>query len=38
MDEDAAVGVYVEIVKSRQGDLSGMILAVLHDIRIAAES
>jgi hypothetical protein len=30
-----ALGVYIEMVKSRQGDVSDMTLAVLHDIRIA---
>jgi hypothetical protein len=31
----AALGVYLEMVKSRQGDVSDMSLAVLHDIRTA---
>lgn len=31
----AALAVYVEMVKSREGDVSDMTLAVLHDIRIA---
>jgi hypothetical protein len=30
-----ALGVYMEMVKSRQGDVSDMTLAVLHDIRMA---
>jgi hypothetical protein len=30
-----ALGVYMEMVKSRQGDVSDMTLAVLHDIRTA---
>ena len=30
-----ALGVYMEIVKSRKGDVSDMTLAVLHDIRAA---
>jgi len=30
-----ALGVYMEVVKSRQGDVSDMTLAVLHDIRTA---
>jgi hypothetical protein len=33
-----ALGVYMEMVKSRQGDVSDMTLAVLHDIRIATLS
>jgi hypothetical protein len=32
-----ALTVYMEMVKSRKGDLSDMILAVLHDIRTATE-
>ena len=31
----AALAVYMEMVKSRKGDLSEMTLAVLHDIRAA---
>jgi hypothetical protein len=31
----AALSVYMEMVKSRQGDVSDMTLAVLHDIRMA---
>lgn len=31
----AALGVYMEMVKSRKGDVSDMTLAVLHDIRSA---
>jgi hypothetical protein len=31
----AALGVYMEMVKSKEGDVSDMMLAVLHDIRIA---
>jgi hypothetical protein len=31
----AALGVYVEMVKSRQGDVSDVTLAVLHDLRTA---
>jgi hypothetical protein len=30
-----ALRVYMEMVKSRQGDVSDMTLAVLHDIRAA---
>ena len=30
-----ALRVYMEMVKSRQGDVSDMTLAVLHDIRTA---
>jgi hypothetical protein len=30
-----ALRVYMEIVKSREGDVSDMTLAVLHDIRMA---
>jgi hypothetical protein len=30
-----ALGVYMEMVKSRNGDVSDMTLAVLHDIRTA---
>jgi hypothetical protein len=30
-----ALRVYVEMVKSREGDVSNMTLAVLHDIRMA---
>jgi len=30
-----AVGVYMETVKSRKGDVSDLTLAVLHDIRTA---
>ena len=30
-----ALGVYMEMVKSRKGDVSDMTLAVLHDIRAA---
>jgi hypothetical protein len=30
-----ALGVYMEMVKSRKGDASDMTLAVLHDIRTA---
>ena len=30
-----ALGVYMEMVKSRKGDVSDMTLAVLHDIRVA---
>jgi hypothetical protein len=30
-----ALRIYMEMVKSRQGDLNDMTLAVLHDIRIA---
>ena len=32
-----ALGVYMEMVKSRQGDVSDMTLAVLHDIRAATQ-
>ena len=31
----AALGVYMEMVKSRQGDVSDVTLAVLHDMRMA---
>jgi hypothetical protein len=31
----AALAVYMEMVKSRKGDVSDMTLAVLHDIRAA---
>jgi hypothetical protein len=31
----AALGVYMEMVKSRQGDVSNVTLAVLHDMRSA---
>jgi hypothetical protein len=31
----AALAVYMEMVKSRKGDISDMTLAVLHDIRMA---
>jgi hypothetical protein len=30
-----ALRVYMEMVKSREGDVSNMTLAVLHDIRMA---
>jgi hypothetical protein len=30
-----ALGVYMEMVKSRKGDVSDMTLAVLHDVRAA---
>jgi hypothetical protein len=30
-----ALGVYMEMVKSREGDLNNVTLAVLHDIRTA---
>jgi hypothetical protein len=30
-----ALGVYIEMVKSRQGDVSDVTLAVLHDMRTA---
>jgi hypothetical protein len=30
-----ALGVYIEMVKSRQGDVSDMTLALLYDIRTA---
>jgi hypothetical protein len=30
-----ALGVYMEMVESRKGDVSDMSLAVLHDIRTA---
>lgn len=30
-----ALGVYMEMIKSKQGDVSDMRLAVLHDIRAA---
>jgi hypothetical protein len=33
-----ALGVYMEMVKSRQGDVNDMTLAVLHDIRVATLS
>jgi hypothetical protein len=32
-----ALGVYMEMVKSRKGDVSDMALAVLHDIRTATQ-
>ena len=32
-----ALGVYMEMVKSRKGDVSNMTLAVLHDIRTATQ-
>ena len=32
-----ALGVYMEMVKSRKGDISDMTLAVLHDIRTATQ-
>lgn len=32
-----ALGVYMEMVKSRKGDVSDMTLAVLHDIRSATQ-
>jgi hypothetical protein len=31
----AALGVYMEMVKSRQGNVSDVTLAVLHDMRTA---
>jgi hypothetical protein len=31
----AALGVYMEMVKSRRGDVSNVTLAVLHDMRLA---
>jgi hypothetical protein len=31
----AALAVYMEMVKSRQGDVSNVTLAVLHDMRTA---
>jgi hypothetical protein len=31
----AALGVYMEMIKSKQGGVSDMMLAVLHDIRAA---
>jgi hypothetical protein len=31
----AALGVYMEMVKSRQGEVSDVTLAVLHDMRTA---
>jgi hypothetical protein len=31
----AALAVYMELIKSRKGDVSDMTLAVLHDIRLA---
>ena len=31
----AALAVYMEMVKSREGDVNNMTLAVLHDIRLA---
>ena len=31
----AALAVYMEMVKSRQGDVSDVTLAVLHDMRMA---
>jgi hypothetical protein len=30
-----ALRIYMEMVKSRQGDMNDMTLAVLHDIRMA---
>jgi hypothetical protein len=33
-----ALAVYMEMVKSRQGDVNDMTLAVLHDIRVATLS
>jgi hypothetical protein len=33
-----ALGVYMEMVKSRRGDISDMTLAVLHDIRTATQA
>jgi len=30
-----ALRVYIEMVKSRKGDVSDMTLAVLHDVRMA---
>jgi hypothetical protein len=33
-----ALGVYMEMVKSRKGDVSDMTLAVLHDIRAATQN
>ena len=32
-----ALGVYMEMAKSRKGDVSDMTLAVLHDIRAATQ-
>jgi hypothetical protein len=32
-----ALRVYMEMVKSRKGDVSDMTLAVLHDIRMATQ-
>jgi hypothetical protein len=32
-----ALGVYMEIVKGRKGDVSDITLAVLHDIRTATQ-
>ena len=32
-----ALGVYMEMVKSRKGDVSDITLAVLHDIRTATQ-
>ena len=32
-----ALGVYMEMVKSRRGDISDLTLAVLHDIRTATQ-
>jgi hypothetical protein len=32
-----ALGVYMEVVKSRRGDISDMTLAMLHDIRTATQ-
>jgi hypothetical protein len=32
-----ALGVYMEMVKSKKGDVSDMTLAVLHDIRTATQ-
>jgi hypothetical protein len=31
----AALAVYMEMIKSREGDVNDMTLAVLHDIRVA---
>jgi hypothetical protein len=33
----AALGVYMEMVKSKEGGVSNMTLAVLHDIRAATQ-
>jgi hypothetical protein len=32
-----ALGVYMEMVKGRRGDISDMTLAMLHDIRMATQ-